>query len=46
MCCHSIQISPDGAIYAGISAAGVFRSDDDGETWTPVNKGTAADFHA
>jgi hypothetical protein len=44
MCCHSIQISPDGAIYAGISAAGAFRSEDDGETWTPVNKGTAADF--
>ena len=44
MCCHSIQISPDGAIYAGISAAGAFRSEDDGQTWTPVNKGTAADF--
>lgn len=44
MCCHSIQISPDGAIYVAISAAGAFRSEDDGETWTPVNKGTAADF--
>ena len=44
MCCHSIQIGPDQTMYAGISAAGVFRSDDDGETWTPKNKGTAADF--
>ena len=44
MCCHSIQIGPDKTMYAGISAAGVFRSDDDGETWTPKNKGTAADF--
>ena len=44
MCCHSIQIGPDRTLYAGISAAGVFRSDDDGDTWTPANKGTAADF--
>ncbi len=46
MCCHSIQIDPRDArtIYAGISAAGVFRSEDGGETWTPANKGTAADF--
>jgi hypothetical protein len=44
MCCHSIQIGPDRTMYAGISAAGVFRSDDDGESWTPANKGTAADF--
>jgi hypothetical protein len=44
MCCHSIQIGPDRTMYAGISAAGVFRSEDDGETWTPANKGTAADF--
>jgi photosystem II stability/assembly factor-like uncharacterized protein len=31
-------------MYIGISAAGVFRSDDDGESWEPANKGTAADF--
>ena len=44
--CHSIQIDPtdDARMYVGISAAGVFRSDDGGETWTPKNKGTAADF--
>jgi hypothetical protein len=46
MCCHSIQIDPRDAkrMYVGISAAGVFRTDDGGETWAPANKGTAADF--
>jgi photosystem II stability/assembly factor-like uncharacterized protein len=31
-------------MYVGITAAGVFRSDDGGETWLPVNKNVAADF--
>jgi photosystem II stability/assembly factor-like uncharacterized protein len=46
MCCHSIQLDPEDPerMYVGISAAGVFRSDDGGESWTPANKGTAADF--
>jgi photosystem II stability/assembly factor-like uncharacterized protein len=46
MCCHSIQLDPDAPerMYVGISAAGVFRSDDGGETWIPANAGTAADF--
>ena len=46
MCCHSIQLDPTdpNTIYIAISAAGVFRSDDGGETWAPENKGTAADF--
>jgi photosystem II stability/assembly factor-like uncharacterized protein len=46
MCCHSIQLDPDepNRLYIGISAAGVFRSEDAGESWTPANKGTAADF--
>jgi photosystem II stability/assembly factor-like uncharacterized protein len=46
MCCHSIQLVPDDAdrLYIGISAAGVFRSDDGGATWSPANSGTAADF--
>ena len=43
LCCHSIQVTPD-ALYVAISAAGAFRSDDDGETWTPINEGVAADF--
>ena len=46
MCTHSIQLDPndDQRLYVGISAAGVFRSEDDGESWTPANRGTAADF--
>ena len=46
MCCHSIQLDPDRReqMHIGISAAGVFRSEDSGETWTPANSGTAADF--
>jgi photosystem II stability/assembly factor-like uncharacterized protein len=43
LCCHSIQLA-DGAMYIAISAAGAFRSEDEGETWTPINKDVAADF--
>jgi hypothetical protein len=46
MCCHSIQLDPSDPkrMYVGISAAGVFRTDDGGSTWKPANQGTAADF--
>jgi hypothetical protein len=43
LCCHSIQIA-DGKLYAAISAAGAFRSEDGGDSWTPINQGVAADF--
>jgi hypothetical protein len=43
MCTHSIQIT-DGTMYVAISAAGSFRSDDGGESWTPINKEVAAEF--
>jgi photosystem II stability/assembly factor-like uncharacterized protein len=43
MCCHSIQFA-DGTMYVAISAAGSFRSEDGGESWTPINKDVAADF--
>jgi photosystem II stability/assembly factor-like uncharacterized protein len=44
MCTHSIQRGADGTLYIAISAAGAFRSDDDGASWTPINKDVAADF--
>ena len=33
-----------GRIIVAISAAGAFRSDDGGATWTPFNRGVRADF--
>ncbi|MFN7020914.1 MAG: WD40/YVTN/BNR-like repeat-containing protein [Phycisphaerales bacterium] len=33
-----------GRMYVAISAAGVFRSDDEGGTWRPVNKGLVSNF--
>jgi photosystem II stability/assembly factor-like uncharacterized protein len=45
MCLHTILIDPANAdrIYVAISAAGVFRTDDGGETWQPVNAGLLSD---
>jgi hypothetical protein len=31
-------------IYCSISAGGVYRSDDGGDTWTPCNRGVRAEF--
>jgi len=41
MCLHTIILDPatPGRMFAAISAAGAFRSDDSGETWRPVNRG-------
>lgn len=33
-----------GRMFAAISAAGVFRTDDSGDTWRPMNKGLISDF--
>jgi photosystem II stability/assembly factor-like uncharacterized protein len=41
MCLHTIildPVTPD-RMFAAISAAGAFRSDDAGQTWTPINRG-------
>jgi photosystem II stability/assembly factor-like uncharacterized protein len=43
LCTHSIQLV-NGTMYIAISAAGAFRSEDRGETWTPINKDVAAEF--
>jgi photosystem II stability/assembly factor-like uncharacterized protein len=41
MCLHTILLdsSHPGRIFIAISAAGVFRTDDDGKTWRPMNRG-------
>ena len=41
MCLHTVVLDPSNKnrIFCAISAAGAFRSDDAGETWTPINKG-------
>lgn len=46
MCLHSIALDPSNPkrMFVGISAAGVFRTDDAGKTWAPMNRGTRADF--
>lgn len=46
MCVHTILVDPTrpSRLFAGISAAGTFRSDDSGEHWSAMNKGVAADF--
>jgi photosystem II stability/assembly factor-like uncharacterized protein len=41
MCLHTILLDPSNPerMYVAISAAGVFRSDDTGKSWEPINKG-------
>jgi photosystem II stability/assembly factor-like uncharacterized protein len=41
MCLHTIILDPSqpGRMFAAISAAGAFRSDDGGATWRPINHG-------
>jgi len=44
MCLHSIQCLGKGRMVIAISAAGMFRSLDNGATWEPRNAGVRADF--
>jgi photosystem II stability/assembly factor-like uncharacterized protein len=46
MCLHTIVLDPGNAnrIFVAISAAGVFRTDDAGETWRPVNRGLSSEY--
>lgn len=46
MCLHTIVWDPErkDRMYVGISAAGVFRTDDGGATWTPKNRGVEVSF--
>lgn len=44
LCLHSIQLDPRDPkrMWVGISSAGVFRTDNGGKTWKPVNKGVTS----
>jgi photosystem II stability/assembly factor-like uncharacterized protein len=46
LCLHTIVLDPKdhNRMYVAISAAGVYRSDDGGQTWQPRNKNVRADF--
>jgi photosystem II stability/assembly factor-like uncharacterized protein len=46
MCLHTIIIDPNNTnrMYIAISAAGAFRTDDGGKTWSPINKGLKSNF--
>jgi photosystem II stability/assembly factor-like uncharacterized protein len=44
MCLHTVLLDSDGRIFIAISAAGAFRSDDEGQTWKPINRGLYSMF--
>ena len=46
MCLHTIILDPSDPrrMFIAISAAGVFRTDDAGETWRPMNRGLRSEF--
>jgi photosystem II stability/assembly factor-like uncharacterized protein len=43
---HTIVLDPTqpGRMYIAISAAGAFRTDDDGQTWRPINRGLNSEY--
>jgi photosystem II stability/assembly factor-like uncharacterized protein len=45
---HSIYVDPRERrrIYAAVSAGGVYRSEDGGRNWKPINRGVRADYLA
>jgi photosystem II stability/assembly factor-like uncharacterized protein len=45
LCLHTILLHPtdESRIFAAISAAGAFRTDDGGTSWTAINKGLQSD---
>lgn len=46
MCLHTILLDPNAPnrIFIAISAAGVFRSDDAGQSWRPANRGLKSNY--
>ena len=47
LCLHTILLDPTNLnrMYIAVSAAGCYRTDDGGVTWSPYNKNVRADFH-
>jgi hypothetical protein len=46
LCLHTILIDPSNEkrMFIAISAAGAFRTEDGGESWTPINKGLHSQY--
>jgi photosystem II stability/assembly factor-like uncharacterized protein len=46
LCLHTIILDPvhEDRMFAAISSAGTFRSDDAGKTWRPINKGLRSEY--
>ena len=46
MCLHTIVLDPSNPdrIFIAISAAGAFRTEDGGLTWTPINQGLSSEY--
>jgi photosystem II stability/assembly factor-like uncharacterized protein len=46
LCLHTILIDPSrpGRMWVAVSAAGAFRTDDDGASWRPINRGLRSDY--
>jgi photosystem II stability/assembly factor-like uncharacterized protein len=46
MCLHTILLDPvnAGRMYVAISAAGAFRTDDDGQSWRAINQGLHSQY--
>ena len=48
LCLHTILLDPGSTnaerMFAAISAAGAFRSDDAGQTWRPINRGLHSEY--
>ncbi len=46
LCLHTILVDPSNPdrIFIAISAAGAFRTDDGGRTWTPINRGLRSQY--
>jgi photosystem II stability/assembly factor-like uncharacterized protein len=46
LCLHTVLLDPSESnrIFVAISAAGVFRSDDSGQTWRPINRGLRSQY--